>query len=115
VTTYGQWSEAELDRVKQLRREGYTFATVAGMLGAEFGTKRTGPTIQKLVFALRKKGEVVETQDDRERLRARVRKESRELAIANAVRRKCLSCQRPFDSDGPGNRICGRCKATEAW
>lgn len=24
--------------------------------------------------------------------------------------RRCLRCDRPFVSTGPGNRICGRCK-----
>lgn len=24
--------------------------------------------------------------------------------------RKCLSCSSSFDSEGPGNRICGQCK-----
>jgi ribosomal protein S27AE len=29
--------------------------------------------------------------------------------------RKCLSCSNSFMSDGPGNRICGRCKECVAW
>ena len=29
--------------------------------------------------------------------------------------RTCLSCQKPFDSDGIGNRICLRCKQTAVW
>lgn len=32
-----------------------------------------------------------------------------------AKRRQCLHCGRPFDSHGPGNRICGLCKDTETF
>ncbi len=30
-------------------------------------------------------------------------------------RRKCLRCHAPFMSAWPGERICGKCKATNAW
>ncbi len=30
-------------------------------------------------------------------------------------RRKCLRCKSPFMSEWPGERICGKCKATNAW
>jgi hypothetical protein len=29
--------------------------------------------------------------------------------------RKCLSCSSDFQSSGPGNRICPRCKSSEAF
>jgi|1186.fasta_scaffold949254_2 hypothetical protein len=29
--------------------------------------------------------------------------------------RRCLSCDSSFQSTGPGNRICSRCKSTEAF
>jgi hypothetical protein len=29
--------------------------------------------------------------------------------------RRCLSCARDFDSEGPGNRICGLCKQRSTW
>jgi hypothetical protein len=29
--------------------------------------------------------------------------------------RKCLSCSSSFASSGPGNRICPRCKSSEAF
>ena len=29
--------------------------------------------------------------------------------------RRCLSCDTAFNSTGPGNRICGRCKNTELF
>jgi hypothetical protein len=29
--------------------------------------------------------------------------------------RKCLCCQRDFESAGVGNRICGRCRSSEAF
>ncbi len=30
-------------------------------------------------------------------------------------RRKCLRCHARFMSEWPGERICGKCKATNAW
>ncbi|HTO83376.1 MAG TPA: hypothetical protein VMQ73_14120 [Methylomirabilota bacterium] len=29
--------------------------------------------------------------------------------------RRCLRCRRPFDSEGPTERICGLCKLSEDW
>lgn len=29
--------------------------------------------------------------------------------------RRCLMCGKMFDSFGPGNRICKKCKSTQAW
>jgi hypothetical protein len=29
--------------------------------------------------------------------------------------RKCLMCGRPFDSEGSHNRICRRCKSSQAY
>ncbi len=29
--------------------------------------------------------------------------------------RKCLRCHAPFMSEWPGERICGKCKASNAW
>jgi hypothetical protein len=29
--------------------------------------------------------------------------------------RKCLSCARTFQSTGPGNRICCKCKDLDSW
>ena len=35
---------------------------------------------------------------------------------ASAVRtRRCLLCGESFLSEGPHNRICRRCKGTQAW
>lgn len=49
----------------------------------------------------------------------RVRKKHYEAAPSAAApptttKRRCLSCGRPFDSAGPGNRICGSCRSTDA-
>ncbi|WP_169054065.1 hypothetical protein [Nitratireductor sp. XY-223] len=30
-------------------------------------------------------------------------------------RRRCLMCGEMFDSFGPGNRICKKCKSKQAW
>jgi tRNA(Ile2) C34 agmatinyltransferase TiaS len=29
--------------------------------------------------------------------------------------RRCLMCGQMFPSAGPGNRICKKCKSTQAW
>ena len=29
--------------------------------------------------------------------------------------RPCLRCRRPFDSEGPTERVCGLCKLSEDW
>ena len=34
---------------------------------------------------------------------------------AEQKKRLCLMCGRMFDSLGPGNRICKKCKSTAAW
>ena len=34
-------------------------------------------------------------------------------AEATKKQRRCLSCSSTFNSAGPGNRICGRCKSLE--
>ena len=36
------------------------------------------------------------------------------LSPARTAVRLCLSCDRPFKSRGPGNRICGRCRERNA-
>lgn len=33
----------------------------------------------------------------------------------NTKKRKCLSCQKAFMSNGSGNWVCGECKKTQAW
>ncbi|MBL6957878.1 MAG: hypothetical protein ISR52_02785 [Rhodospirillales bacterium] len=36
-------------------------------------------------------------------------------AAANSGSRKCLMCGETFDSEGSHNRVCKRCKGTQAW
>ena len=36
-------------------------------------------------------------------------------ALAAQKQRKCLSCSKGFNSAGPGNRICTRCKGLDAF
>ena len=36
-------------------------------------------------------------------------------AAAETKVRKCLCCGSHFASEGPGNRICGRCRTTEVY
>ena len=107
------WTDAELARAKELRREGYTHGTIAGFLRREFGTERTGLGVQKLFTSLRQRGLVVETVSDHERQAARARHRQAEVAAANLVRRRCLRCGSGFDSSWAGHRVCDECKAQE--
>jgi hypothetical protein len=109
------WTAAELARAKELRREGYTHGTIAGLLREEYGTGRSGDGVRKLFLNLRQRGVVVETVAEHERVAAREKHRATELARANLVRRKCLRCSGGFDSYGPQNRVCSDCKASEAW
>ncbi len=34
---------------------------------------------------------------------------------AKPKERKCLMCREPFMSEWPGERVCRKCKATNAW
>lgn len=38
---------------------------------------------------------------------------ARQLATKRS--RRCLHCSKTFDSSGPGNRICTRCKGLDAF
>jgi hypothetical protein len=109
------WADAELARAKDLRREGYTHATIAGFLRREFSTERSGVSVQKLFTGLRQRGLVVETVSDHDKQAAREKHRQAELAAANLVRRQCLRCRGAFDSWGAGKRICADCRASEAW
>ena len=37
------------------------------------------------------------------------------MSTFKAKKRKCLMCFKQFNSEGPGNRICGECKKTPEY
>ena len=39
----------------------------------------------------------------------------RRATLCRRARRPCLRCRRPFDSEGPTERVCGLCKLSEDW
>ena len=47
------WTEAEVERAKQLRRQGHTYASIAPILAAEFRTARSKLGVEKLFRRLR--------------------------------------------------------------
>lgn len=107
------WTQAEMGRAKELRREGYTGATIAGILRQEFGTARTRSGIETMFRNLKRRGETLPARTDPARKRATLS----EVAAANTIRRECLANGRGhwFDSEGPGNRICPKCKSLGTW
>lgn len=106
------WSERELARAKELRREGFTVAAISGTLQAEFGTVRTAMGVQQMFTNLRRRGEAVAPLPAKQ-----VMERKAELILANTTRRECLAEGRKhwFDSWGPGNRICSDCKRLGSW
>lgn len=109
------WTAPELARAKDLRFEGYTHGTIAGMLREEFGTLRTRHGVQKMFSNLKRRSPSDEPKPRASSgARPSMAKPS-EVQAANATRRMCLSCTNPFDSEGPGNRICLNCKASDRW
>jgi hypothetical protein len=113
-----RWTLDQINRAKVLRREGFTLATVAGMLTEEFGILRTREAVSGMFKSLEKRcPDDIAPRNRAEASRAaaaRVKAERMERA-ANLSRRPCLCCRDLFVSEGPGNRICAPCKSTEAW
>lgn len=110
------WSAPELARAKELRREGFTAATIAGTLKAEFGTIRSAMSVQQVFTNLRRLGQAVAPAPMKQ-VMANHAKRQAELVVANTVRRECLSGGRGhwFDSEGAHHRICSDCKRQGSW
>jgi tRNA(Ile2) C34 agmatinyltransferase TiaS len=110
------WSDAEVARAKQLRREGGTHPAVAAALRAEFGTQRTTHAVQKLFARLRRPDEMrAENAAHKAAARLSTRAQAQAGRVAKTELRLCLRCGEAFDSHGPFNRVCGDCKTSEAW
>jgi tRNA(Ile2) C34 agmatinyltransferase TiaS len=107
------WSDAEVARAKQLRREGGTHPAVAAALRAEFGTQRTTHAVQKLFARLRRPDEMRAENAAHKaaaRLSTRAQAQVGRVVVAKTVQRHCLRCRGGFESHGPGNRLCEECK-----
>jgi hypothetical protein len=109
------WSDAEVARAKQLRREGGTHPAVAAALRAEFGTARTTHAVQKLFARLRRPDEMRAENAAHKaaaRLSTRAQAQAGRVVVAKTVQRECLASGRGhyFDSEGPHHRICDACK-----
>lgn len=85
-----QWTPAKERRALKLRDEGRSHFRIAEIVGA-----RSPDTIRKFLQ----------------------REEEKKLTpnVLKAGTRTCLKCQKPFDSEGPHNRVCNPCKNTASW
>lgn len=85
-----EWTPERLERLSELHRDGATRPTIARTFGCSYENVRHG---------LRKLGAIIEKRPRHHRP-ARTR-----------TTRNCLCCGRPFQSDGPHDRLCG-CETT---
>ena len=44
-----------------------------------------------------------------------MKKEAESKDKAKKAKKKCLTCNNPFESKGKFNRVCNDCKRTEYW
>lgn len=113
------WTEAEIVRAKELRTEGFTAASIAGALSAEFGTQRTGNAVEKCLAKQRRPDHFRAADVARKVLVRKAEKVQLTVVPKATTRRRCLGpvCHGVlwFDSEGPGHRVCSDCKRSVIW
>lgn len=73
------WPKADTERLIELHRKGYGVCAIAAIMG------KPRRTVRAKVAVLKRQ------------------------AAKQYTTRNCLGCQRPFQSEGKHNRICGNC------
>lgn len=99
-----RWTRSETEKLRKLKARGLAPAQIAWhMIG------RTVNAINSRIAALGLGAQTVTDKSAR-----RVTPISSPMAEAkNGARvRPCMSCRRPFPSEGPHNRLCGNCRHT---
>ena len=48
-------------------------------------------------------------------VRTKNKRDETDRSTSSVRSRRCLMCGEQFESDGPGNRICKKCKSTQTW
>jgi|NOAtaT_6_FD_contig_31_3075754_length_756_multi_2_in_0_out_0_1 hypothetical protein len=77
----GFWTERDLSQAREWKRVGFSISAIAKALGKEVD-------------------KVQNKWDD----------DGFGLAVLPKAVRKCITCTTPFESDGPHNRMCDRCR-----
>ena len=91
------WSEKEIDVLVENWKQGMRMAEIAALLGRS------------------KKSVVVKASRLGLTRRSYLNENHIERAKRNGKTRSCLLCQARFYSEGPGNRVCAKCKQGEYW
>lgn len=96
----GPWSPRE----KEVLRSRWALNWRAETIGAELG--RSPQAVWRMAWILKLPRREFEQQG--------VRIVKRRGRVPKTAKRTCLSCDRPFDSTGPGNRMCQQCRRKSA-
>ena len=90
-----KWTRQEIATLRQMLADGRAYADIAQHL------RRSADAVREKAEALRAHEQCAGQTKTQDPPRARPR--------------KCLKCQKMFDSEGPHNRICDECKTHEAY
>ena len=90
-----KWTRQEIATLRQMLADGRAYADIAQHL-------------RRSADAVREKAEDLRAHEQCAR-------QTTTHGLCRARPRKCLKCQKMFDSDGPHNRICDECKTHEAF
>ena len=91
------WSENEIDALVGYWKQGLMMAEVAALLGRS----KKSVTVKASRLGLTRRSYLNDNHIQR--------------AKSNGKTRSCLLCQARFYSEGPGNRVCAKCKQCEYW
>ena len=104
------WSPREDAKLLALRKRGLTLQQIAEQLtGRTPAAVRTRMNVLGLSSSRRGRGVVKISSDKCQRFLDGMRSPTSE-ARASSRSRPCLCCKRPFNSKGPGNRLCTECR-----
>ena len=91
------WSKREIDVLVEHWKQGLRMAEIAALLGR----LKKSVVVKASRLGLTKRSYLNENHIQR--------------AKRNGKTRSCLLCQARFYSEGPGNRVCAKCKQGEYW
>lgn len=91
------WSETEIDILVERWKQGMRMGEIAALLGRS----KKSVVVKASRLGLTRRSYLNETHIQR--------------AKRDGKTRSCLSCRARFYSEGPGNRVCAKCKQGEYW
>lgn len=110
------WEPEEIAWALIWAEQKYTAGSIAGMLLERFGTRRTASAVSTALAAARSVGAAKYSTPKVAKAAATAKAAfaaKRQADAANRTQRNCLRCERPFNSWGAGNRLCGPCRRSE--